>query len=258
MCLNLRGVGVSAGSIKDSQQLLAQGIGGMFAEYVKVPASNLYPLPEGLSYEAGAMMEPLADVVHSLEAGQPKPGETAAVFGLGAMGLMHVQVMHSEGIERVIGIDPLGERRRKAEVLGAFRTIDPSAVDPVAELKELTQGLGSDVIFVCAGGSAQKTCTEQSLQAVRKKGRILLYASALKPADIPVDLNLIHYSMIHLTGTVGFYPRHAQKALSLLQEGKVDVGSIRTPSLPLEKLGDAFQLHNRSEVVKVGVDIWDG
>jgi threonine dehydrogenase-like Zn-dependent dehydrogenase len=255
MCKNLKGIGVSAGSMADSIQLLAEGVGGTFAEYVKVPAKNIYPLPEGLSFEAGALMEPLADVLHSLEAGAPKPGEMAVVFGLGAMGLMHIRAMSAWGLDRIIGIDPIAQRCQKALEFGASHTIDPMHEDPVAKLIELSDGLGAEVIFVCAGGSAQKLCAQQALQAIRKKGRILLYASALKPADISVDINQIHYGMIRFTGTVGFYRRHAEQALKLLVEGTVDVHQIRTPSLPLQKLAEAFSISDRSEVVNVGIDI---
>ena len=255
MCKNLRGIGFSAGSLSDSLELLDHGIGGAFAEYIKLPAQNLYPLPAGMSLEAGSLMEPLADVLHSLEAGAPLIDETAVVFGLGAMGLMHVRVMSSWGVERIIGIDPIAERRQKALEFGAWQALDPESVDPVLALKDLTGGLGPEVLFICSGGNAQKLCTQQALQTVRKKGRVLLYASTTKPADISVDLNQIHYGMITLTGTVGFYRRHAQQALELLANGGVSANQIRTPSLPLERLAEAFALSGRPEVVKVGIDI---
>lgn len=257
MCQNLKGIGVSAGSVQDSLDLLKRGVGGVFAEYVKLPARNLYPLPGGLSFEAGALMEPLADVVHSLEVGDPQPGETAVVFGLGAMGLMHVRVLHARGVQGLVGIDPLPQRRAKALNFGASHAIDPNLVDPVQFLREFTHGLGPELIFVCAGGNAQKLCTTQSLQAIRKKGRILLYASTLKPGELPIDINRIHYGMIKLTGTVGFYRRHAEQALQLLEARTIAAIDIRTPSLPLDRLAEAFDISNTAEVIKVGIDISD-
>jgi L-iditol 2-dehydrogenase len=242
--------------VSGSIQLLKdKGVGGCFAEYVKVPAANLYPLPDSLSLEAAALMEPLADVLHSLEAGAPQKGETAVVFGLGAMGLMHVWAMSHWGIGQIVGIDPLAERRQMAESFGATTTLDPTVVDPVAALRELGDGAGPHVIFVCTGGRAQKLTTEQSLRAIRKGGRILLYASALKPADIPVDINHIHYGMIALTGTVGFYRRHAEQALHMLAEGIIDASRIRTPVFPLDQIQKAFALYGSPEVVKVGIEI---
>lgn len=258
LCRNLRGLGVSAGSVMDAQQLLEEGIGGVFAEFVKVPATNLYLLPDGLGFEAGAMMEPLSDVLHSLEAGHPQTDETVVVFGLGAMGLMHVQVMHSWGISNIVGIDPIAARREKAHQFGAKLTIDPGSEDPVSVLKDYTHGLGADLIYICAGGNAQTGCTLQALKAIRKKGRILLYASALKPSEISVDINQIHYSMIQFTGTVGFYPRHASQALEYLLDRRIDVEAIRTPCLPLEELEEAFHLSQQSNVLKVGIKVANG
>ena len=257
LCLNLRGVGVSAGSVKDSQELLKEGIGGMFAEYVKVPAGNLFILPERMDFSSGAMMEPLSDVLHSIEAGAPQPSDVVVVIGLGAMGLMHVQVLSTMGIQKVIGIDPIAERRAKAATFGAYLTLDPSEIDIVVELKKITDNLGVDLIFVCAGGSVQTKVTQQALQAVRKKGRIMLYASALKPAEIPVDINHIHYSMVHLSGTVGFYPRHGYAALELLQQGKISVDAIRTPRIPFNQFVDAFTISLESGVTKVGIELFD-
>jgi threonine dehydrogenase-like Zn-dependent dehydrogenase len=179
------------------------------------------------------------------------------VIGLGAMGLMHVQVMSAMGVQKIIGIDPIVERRVKAATFGAYLTLDPNEVDVVAELKKITGNLGVDLIFVCAGGSAQTKVTQEALQAVRKKGRIMLYASALKPAEIPLDINHIHYSMIHLSGTVGFYPRHGHAALELLQQGKISVEAIRTPRIPFNHFIDAFTISMKSDVTKAGIELFD-
>jgi len=256
LCQNLSGIGVSAGSVEGAIRLLREkGIGGCFAEYVKVPASQLFVLPDGMRYEQAAMVEPLADVLHSVEAGNPKPGETAVVFGLGAMGLMHVRVLSSMGITNLIGVDPLESRRKKALAFGASQAVDPGVADPVGVIREATKGLGAELIFVCAGGNAQKPCTSQALQAIRKKGRVLLYASALKPAEMLIDINHIHYGLITLTGTVGFYRRHAEQAIQLLAGGVVDVDQLRTPVFILDDIAEAFAISGRDDVVKVGIDL---
>jgi L-iditol 2-dehydrogenase len=255
LCQNLRGIGFSAGKVQDALDLLGHGIGGAFAELVKVPSENLYPLPDGMDFDTGALMEPLADVLHSLEAGNPQPGETAVVFGLGAMGLMHVRVMKYWGVEHIVGVDPLEERRAKALDFGAARVLDPGQEDPVGVLREDTHGLGPEVVFVCAGGRAQVACTSQALQVIGKKGRVLLYASALPPAELTVDINRIHYGTITLSGTVGFYRRHAEQALQLLAEGAVISSAIRTPCVSLDELPRAFEMSQEPGVIKVGVDI---
>jgi len=256
LCQNLLGVGVSAGSVGDAVHLLNEkGIGGCFAEYVKVPVHNLFVLPDGISYEQAAMMEPLADVLHSIEVGNPKPGETAVVFGLGAMGLMHIRVLNSMGISNLIGVDPLKNRREKALAFGASEVVDPGSENPVEVILGATKGLGAELIFVCAGGNAQKVCTDQALRAIRKKGRVLLYASALKPADMPIDINHIHYGLVTLTGTVGFYRKHGEKALQFLLDGIVDVDQIRTPVFTLNNISEAFAISGQDDVVKVGIDL---
>ena len=98
-------------------------------------------------------------------------------------------------------------------------------------------------------------CTDQALKAIRKKGRVLLYASALKPADMPIDINHIHYGLITLTGTVGFYRRHAEQAIQLIMSGEVDVDQIRTPTFTLDEIAEAFSISGKDDVVKVGLDL---
>jgi threonine dehydrogenase-like Zn-dependent dehydrogenase len=257
LCRNLRGIGFSAGNIQDALDLFGQGIGGAFADYVKIPSKNLYPLPDGMDFDTGVLMEPLADVLNSLEAAGPQAEETAVVFGLGAMGLMHVRVMHAWGVQRIVGVDPLAERRAKAQEFGATQVIDPEQEDPVEALRGATRGLGPELAFICAGGRAQVSCTDQALHVVRKRGRVLLYASALPPAEVAVDINQIHYGMTTLTGTVGFYQRHAEQALQLLADGAVVASSIRKPAVTLQELPDAFEMSNRPGVIKVGIDISD-
>jgi len=256
LCINLVGIGASAGTIDGSIRLLSEnGIGGCFAEYVKVPEQNVFLIPDNLSFRSASLMEPLADVLHSLEVGAPQSNEIAAVFGLGAMGLMHIRVMADRGVQEIVAIDPIEERRKKAIKFGATQVFDPNEKDTVKFLKSLGDQTGPHVIFLCTGGEAQKLTTQQALQSIRKKGRILLYASAIKPAEIPIDINHIHYGIITFTGTVGFYKKHGELALKMLEEGIIDVNTIRTPSFPLEKIEEAFASYGRPDVVKVGIDI---
>jgi L-iditol 2-dehydrogenase len=255
MCLNLKGLGFSAGSLVDSQNLINKGFGGMFAEYVKAPIKNLLKFPDGLDYDSGALMEPLADVLHSIEAGNPSVSDSVIVFGLGAMGLLHIQVLEHLQVASIIGIDPILSRRDKALAMGADFVIDPKSVDPIEQIKFLTSGKGAHLAFICVGGEAQKKVTQQALKSVKKMGRIMLYASALKPAETPLDINVIHYNMLHVSGTVGFYPRHGRQSLELLGKNIIDVKGIRTPVIKFSQLVDAFSISQHSDVVKVGINI---
>lgn len=256
MCQNLSAIGASAGTVSNAVDILENnGVGGCFAEIVKVPEKNLFFVPDTLNLAAASLMEPLADVLHSIEAGDPQAGETAVVFGLGAMGLMHIRVLSHLKVKEIIGIDPIPERRKLAEGFGASVTLDPFQVDVVSTLKAYNKGIGPELIYVCTGGEAQKTTADQALRTVQKGGRILLYASAAKPSSIPVDINHLHYGMITLTGTVGFYHRHGELALEYLDQGVVDAGQIRRPVFPLEDIEKAFHEYGKSDVVKVGIDL---
>ena len=92
---------------------------GAFAEYVRVPAKNLYRLPEGISFEEGALIEPLSCVAYALNRIQPKFGERALIFGGGPMGLMLLMALKTSGTSEVVLVDIAEKKLETAKRLGA-------------------------------------------------------------------------------------------------------------------------------------------
>src|SRR5579864_1582054 len=129
--------------------LSSPGDPGFFRQYVNLPAGNLLPLPPNIGTNEAILIEPLAVALHSLKFAQPKPGETAAVFGAGPIGLLTLAVLKLSGAARVWVIDPVPARRDLACQMGAETTSDPNEVPPV------------DVVFDCA---AKGESIRQSIQ----------------------------------------------------------------------------------------------
>src|SRR5713226_2785981 len=107
---------------------------GFFREYANLPAHNLLAIPAAMSLQHATLIEPLAVVLHSLQMAAVRPGETAAVFGAGPIGLLTVVALKLAGAGRVWAIDPVAHRLALASSAGADAVIDPRSVDPVRQI----------------------------------------------------------------------------------------------------------------------------
>lgn len=239
----LLGIGSAAGPVDANARLLKdRGIGGGFAELVKVPAGNVIPIPDDLSFAAASLVEPLADVVFSIEAAGPVKGRRCGVFGLGPMGLLHVEALRHAGAV-VVGIDPREDRRAAAEGFGANETASPGSVGDL------------DCAFIVAGGPALAPASEEALKLLRSDGVLVLFASGPPNVALNIDLNRVHYRRQRIAGVVGFRRSHADGAIALLRAGAIDVERLRYPKISLAELGRGFAETGNPGTFKFAVDL---
>jgi len=257
LCENKVSIGAVAGSQSQCVELLYdKGVGGTFAEFLKVDEEQVIKLPLDISLEAASLTEPLADVIKAQESPtEVEFGNVVVVFGLGPMGLLHVQVAEINGADPVIGIDPVKERRRKALELGAKEVIDPSVNDPTRKVMEITDGNGADIVIVSTGGRAQASCTEQAVEIAAKGGRINIFAGTYPPQKISIDPNLIHYRELVISASFAYRPAHFLKAISLIRKRQKTLEMVRHPILPLDQIREAFKAYGRPEALKIGINL---
>lgn len=257
MCLNLLGVGGSAGNFGDCIRLMnEEGIGGCFATHLKVPEQCVIKLPDEIDYAAGSLIEPLADVIHSINKVGVDENDTVVIIGLGPMGLFHTIVASYHKAKKVICIDIDDERLKLSGKLGADIILNSSKEDVIQGVLSLTNNIGADKIFVTAGGKAQKSCVEQALAMVAKEGKINLFASAdINEEKLTVSLNDIHYRMVTLTGTVGFEDKHAEEAIEILKNKHFDYNLIRNIEYPLDQIVEGIEDYGKGKNIKVGLDL---
>ena len=166
----------------DDYNYLGSRTDGGFAEYVAAPARNLIRLPDNLSFEEGAMIEPAAVTLHGMMRVGICSGDTVAVLGCGPIGLFAVQFAKIMGATRVIAADVAPEKLELAARLGADMCIDASAADAALRIRELTAGRGADVAVETAGVVQTQ---EQCLRIARKKGRVLYLGTAHRDVVLP-------------------------------------------------------------------------
>jgi L-iditol 2-dehydrogenase len=219
---------------------------GGFAEYVRLPAINvdrgIYPLPEGVSFEEGTFVEPLACAVRGQKLANLRPGTSVLVIGSGIAGLLHVKLACALGAGRVLATDIAPTRREAARRFGACAL---DAREATAErVRELNDGYLADVVIVCTGAGE---AVLQALELVERGGTVLLFGMVEPDTVIPLPLFNIMHNGITITSSYANTREDAIIALKLIQERRVRVAEMITHRLALAETGLGFKLVSRAQ-----------
>ncbi|WP_326835302.1 2,3-butanediol dehydrogenase [Amycolatopsis rhabdoformis] len=204
------------------------GGGGAFAEFDAFPAYLANPLPDEISDEAGALLEPLATGIHAVGRSGLTPGQSALVVGAGPIGLMVVVAALAAGADQIIVSEPSPVRAKAAARFGATAVLDPKADDVVARVRELTGGHGVDAAFDTA---AAPTSFDTALAAVRPRGHVVNVAVWENPT--PLQPNALLFSEATITGSLAYTPAEFTRAVEIAAGGAHDLESMVTRSIAL-------------------------
>jgi 2-desacetyl-2-hydroxyethyl bacteriochlorophyllide A dehydrogenase len=220
---------------------------GALAEFVTVPVSSLLPLPDDVSFESAAFLEPFATAVHTLERLKPAPGQPAAIIGPGPLGLLHLQVLRAAGLSPILVFGRRGDEKR----LGLARAVgaDVALVADRREAQEcaarLTDGIGIGVV-VETGGTAEAVQT--ALDIVSGGGA--LATLGLARATEMDALTVMRKNLLWI-GVVASVRRHYAEAIRLIRTGKVQPDRLITHRLPLADAASALPAMRDAEAVKI-------
>jgi threonine dehydrogenase-like Zn-dependent dehydrogenase len=210
---------------------------GGFAEYVRAPVENVYPLPEDLPDGAriGALAEPLANGVHAVRLrGTGEAVEHAVIIGAGAIGLMCLQAAVLDGIPGVSVVETHEARREQAMELGA-RTANSSGTECREALEEPTEGLGPDLVIDAVGAEPTRRMAVEEL--VRPGGRVVTVG--LHDDATTLGFHDVVRGQISIQGSYAYTASDYEQALEWLVEGRAGIGEL-PPVLPLASGPDAF------------------
>jgi L-iditol 2-dehydrogenase len=228
---------------------------GAYAEYARIPEriveKNLMILPENVSFEHGALVEPLSCVAHGIDQAGIKIGDTVAINGCGPIGAMFVRLSKLKGA-RVIVTDLSSKRLKATKELGADETIllekDTNQIDEVKERTEDKRGV--DVAIEAVG---LPEVWEKTIQMVRPGGAALLFGGPIRGTTITVGTALIHYSEVTLKGVFHHTPYYGRVALDLVESGKIMPEKFISERMPLNKLIEALELVKNKEGMKYAI-----
>jgi threonine 3-dehydrogenase len=224
ICQNLRIIGIDQD--------------GAFAEFVKIPGSNIWKLDPAIPEHYGAILDPLGNAVHTVLAG-PISGQTVLVTGCGPIGLMAIAVAKACGSSTVFATETNEHRRATAKKMGADVVLNPSETDAVAHLKSETGGTGVDVLLEMSGNPA---AIQQGFRALRAGGRASLLG--IPTESVPLDLvNDVIFKGATVQGIYGrrMYATWVQMT-ALLKAGRLNLEPLFGERTSLDKFEKAFAL----------------
>jgi L-iditol 2-dehydrogenase len=231
----------------EKRQAFGSGIDGAFASFVVTRQDGIHRLPDHVSFQEGALCEPLACAIHAvMERSSVEPGKTALVTGPGPIGLLVFQVAKAVGARVLIsGTQRDEERLKLAKHMGVDHCVQIDQQDLNSLIQELTGGMGVDVSFECSGASgAVRDC----LQGVRKGGEIVQVG--LFGGSIELNYDDVTFKEVQVKGSFTHNRRTWEKAIDLLRDRKVDLNSLISREFPLDQWEEAFRLFERGEGLK--------
>lgn len=232
-CVNWQGVGVTRS--------------GGFAEFVNVPAKACYHLPDSLTDQQAAFVEPLACVVHALKRFRIAPGDSLLILGGGPMGMLLLQAMRHNGAAQAVVVEKQPGRLELARKLGATAVI-AAGPDQDAQLKELAPR-GFNVVVDATGVPA---VIEHAFTYLRPRGQFLQFGVTPNHAKVHIS----PYDLFHNDWTIigSFALCYTfQPAITMLANGIVDVNPLVSDTAPLFAFGDVFQRFAAGQTMKVHI-----
>lgn len=227
-------------------------IDGAYVEYVAWPSDFVFHLPDNMTYDHGALMEPLAVGMHAVRRSRLKPGEPVLILGAGTIGLVTILSAKAAGAGEIIVADLEDVRLNMAQKLGATKIINASKKNTVEVIKDFTHGFGMEVVFETAGSVPT---TQQTIELAARGGRIVWVGLAgedrfpmpvLQAIDKEVDImGIFRYANV--------YPY----AIQLVSTGRMNLDPLVTHRYNLENVKEALEVayERRDGAVKVMIDI---
>ncbi|KYG27714.1 NAD(P)-dependent alcohol dehydrogenase [Alkalihalobacillus trypoxylicola] len=228
-------------------------VDGAWAEYVSVRSDFLHKLPDDVSYEEGALIEPLSVGFHAMKRGRVQPGDSIFITGLGPIGLLTIEAAKLFGITEIYASDVLASRRELALDMGAKAVIDPIAENTEHQLDFLTDGNGIDVLIETSGNARVMS---DSVKFVKRGGRIVYVGMPIED-KIPMDMLSLIDSEIDIMGLFRYVNTYPAVIKSLGQQG-VSIEKVITDKYPLSEIKTAIEVARTEKEKSIKVMIYPG
>lgn len=232
LCDNRRVLGVSCGDYRQH---------GAFGELVAVPEHIVYAIPDGVSFEQAALVEPVSVAVHAVKRSGLRAGESVLVVGAGMIGQLCVQAAKAAGAGQVYVSDVDDGRLARGVESGAVRGLNARTMNVVEQIRHATAGRGVDVAIEAVGATEP---IGTAIEATRKGGTVVLVGNVTRTVDMPLQSIVTReITLVGTCGSNGEYP----ECLALMASGKIRVDSLISAVAPLEEGAAWFERLKRQE-----------
>lgn len=226
---------------------------GGFAEYFRVPAWNvlrggILVLPDNVSFDEGAFIEPLATVIRAQRRVKVNRGDSVLVVGAGPMGLLHVMMAKVNGASTVITSDVADFRVDFATKVGADYSLNARKTNVPEEVKRLTDGRGVDIAIIASGSPS---AIVSGLMSVRKGGYVLLFGVPYKGTILNYDISELLNNEISIITSNAAVEEDTKEALKVISEKKIDVTKLITHKFRIDEFNEAVRVAKEGNAIKV-------
>jgi L-iditol 2-dehydrogenase len=219
---------------------------GAFAERFRIREQTAVPIPDAVSFQQAALIEPLAVVVKGLARANIQAGDVMVVVGGGPIGLIATALLALHRPRQLIVLEPMAQRREIARRMGATLVIDPTADDAAGQLERATDGTGAHLAVEAVGTTAS---VASAVNATRAGGQLVWLGNVGRVVEI--DEFQVVWKSLTIHASVGVTRTAVERAIELIAERAVDVTGILSLDVPLQDSVEAFhRTANDPEVVK--------
>jgi (R,R)-butanediol dehydrogenase/meso-butanediol dehydrogenase/diacetyl reductase len=219
---------------------------GAYAELMKARPGSLFKMPTGMSFRAGATVEPLVVGLHGLRRARFQAGETCVIMGAGSIGLITLLWARFAGARAIVVSEVAMRRRDLALELGADTAVDPRMHNPAAAMARLTSA-GPDVIFECTGAPGAMA---EAITYAARGGRVAVLGVSMEDDGFPPGIAM--NKELDVLFSLGLEPGEVETAISVLASGRIATEPMITHSVNLEDLPRAFSaLKESTNQIKV-------
>ncbi len=225
---------------------------GGWCELIRVlppsAAKGVRVLPDGMDFAAGALIEPLACCLRSVDRSGMQPGDTVLVVGAGQVGSYHIMTAAARGAGRIIACDIDAVRLEAARTIGAHDTVDASAGGAAEAVQELCPG-GVDAAFVT---SESRAAAVTAIESIREGGTVVLFAHGEE--EIGFDPNRLLKGERTITASYSSSPDDHLAVMEMLSDGRFDPGRLETVRFPLARAADAVRAAQDRQALRIVVE----
>jgi threonine dehydrogenase-like Zn-dependent dehydrogenase len=232
-----------AGRPANCTNIVALGVhrDGALARFVTAPANSVYPIAEEVPAELAALVEPLACVVNGTNRAAIRPGESAVVFGAGAIGCLFIAVLRASGAGRIVAVEPSLHRSPVARALGADVVVTPE--EWAARRTELVPG-GADVVIDAVG-----SVLPQAIEAAGMGARVVIFGMNGNARPQVHQIEIVEKGLAILGSYISNFTFPA--AIRMVESGQLNLAPMITATIPLEETVAGIARIRSGEAVKI-------
>jgi len=232
-----------AGRPANCRNIVALGVyrNGALAELVTAPANSVYPIDESVPATMAALVEPLACVVNGTNRAAIRPGETAVVFGAGAIGCLFVAVFKASGAARVVVVEPSVARAPVARAVGADEVVTPD--EWAARREQLVHG-GADIVVDAVG-----SVLPQAIEAAGMGARVVMFGMNGNARPAVHQVEIVEKGLTIMGSYISNFTFPA--AIRLVESGQLNLAPMISATIPLDQTADGIARIRSGEAVKV-------